>query len=494
MIVIQNVSYQYNDKTILNDISFSLHKHEIIGLIGNNGAGKTTLLQVIAGQIPPTRGSVINSSEIVGYLPQTTDFGDHSILSYLQDVQTKARHTSSINKSLKEVGLDNIDPSQPAYLLSGGQKTKLGLASLLLSKPDILLLDEPTNNLDNSGLKWLSDFIQEFPGTVLIVSHDRAFLDEVTTRIIELHDGKLSIYGGNYSFYAATKEVERLAYQEKYEKNQAEIMRLQRRINVQKERAARIARSNKPQRDNDKAAAHFFAEKASRKINQNAKALESRLGQLERVESPRNRKSYAKNFGGENHAQRIILAANKLSKSYDNQLVLTDVSLTVTGSEHVWVSGPNGSGKSTLLGILAERLSASSGTVRRGNNLTIGYFSQDLSQVNLDNSGLNELLDTGALPEECYHRAKSLGITPHELGRPINTLSRGQIVKLAFAKLLLEDHDLLILDEPTNHLEIATREEIEEALMEYRGAILVASHDRYFLDRIGVDREVSLAH
>jgi macrolide transport system ATP-binding/permease protein len=491
MLSLQNVSKTYGDKLILDTIDLTIAGNEVVSLIGDNGSGKTTLMRILVGDLKPDSGSMQRDNLHIGYLPQEPNFGDATIHDYLESKLPEENQAYRINQSLEQVGLSSIDQLLPATDLSGGQKTKLGLAALLLTNPGVLLLDEPTNNLDIEGLDWLKWFIASFKGSVLIISHDRAFLDEVVDRIIELKDGKLKNYGGNYSFYAAVKLAEKQAELARYEQNQEEIKRLEKAIADRKERAQQIAKDTKLRRDNDRYAVHFFAQRASKKINRNANALESRLDQFERIDSPHERKVYPKQFLGETHEHKLVIAGQHIIKSFDNKTVLADISLEIVGSEHVWLAGPNGSGKSTLLSILAKESEPDMGEVKWGAGVRVGYFSQDLSGINLQDTGLAALLKTEAKQEDCFKQAKSLGLRPQELQKPIRELSRGQIVKLAFAKLLLEQNHLLILDEPTNHLEIATREEIETALTEYRGAILVASHDRYFLESIGIDREIT---
>lgn len=492
MLSLHNVSKTYGDNLILDAIDLSIGGNEVIGLIGDNGSGKTTLMRILVGNLEPDNGSMQRDNLNIGYLPQEPDFGDATIHDYLASKSPEENQEYRINQSLDQVGLNGVNKLQLAASLSGGQKTKLGLAALLQINPDVLLLDEPTNNLDLEGLGWLKWFIVTFKGSVLIISHDRAFLDDTVDRIIELKDGKLKNYGGNYSFYAAAKLAEKQAELARYEQNQEEIKRLEKAIIDRKERAKQTAKDTKLRRDNDRIAAHFFAQRASKKINRTAKALESRLSQLERVDSPHERKVYPKHFLGETHKHRLIIASQHISKSYNGKTALRDISLEVVGSEHVWLAGPNGSGKSTLLNILAKKSEPDKGEVKWGAGVRVGYFSQDLSGINLKDTGLAELSRTEAKLEDCYKQAKSLGLRPQELQKPMSELSRGLIVKLAFTKLLLEQNHILILDEPTNHLEITTREEIEASLNEYRGAIFVASHDRYFLESIGIDREITL--
>ncbi|MBI2797730.1 ABC-F family ATP-binding cassette domain-containing protein [Candidatus Saccharibacteria bacterium] len=493
MIILKDVTKTYKDKAVLDEAELSVNPQEIIGLVGKNGAGKTTLMRIILGEIKPDSGTVQTSDEIVGYLPQHSDFGEQTVQEFLQS-KLPAEHLGwKIDKNLDLVGLKGIDVQKNANSLSGGQKTRLGLAALLLAEPEptVLLLDEPTNNLDAEGLKWLRSFIKQFRGSVLLTSHDRGFLDESVNRIVELDNGKAKNYGGNYSFYREQKQLEYQSQLDKCEKSQLEQKKLKRTIVAQKEKARHV-QSNFKQKDNDKFAKAFFKNRVTVKLDKQASALESRLEQLDDVERPMQRKSYKVELEGSVPSSKMILKVESLSKSFDGHIVLSDLSFEVYGGERVWVSGVNGSGKSTLLKIAAGIESPDSGSVQLGNNLEFGYFSQEATGLNLSETGIADLLSTGAKPQVCFEQAKSLHITEQDLKKPLSELSRGQIAKVAFAKLLLGQNQLLILDEPTNHLEIETREEIEAALSEYKGAIVVASHDKYFLDAIGVTKELSV--
>lgn len=492
MLDVQNVSKSFNQNSILDDVSFSIQKKEVVALIGKNGSGKTTLLEILTERIAPDNGHIIRHGTKIGYLPQQIVEDDKTLRDYLSHQLGRELFEYEVDIALGKTNLSSIDLKRPINTLSGGQKTRLGIAALLIDQPDLLILDEPTNNLDSDGLAWLKEFILDFKGSIILTSHDRFFLDEVVKRTLELKDGKIKEYSGNYSAYKAQKEAEELAYLKRYEANQDEIRRLENRIKERRSRALRVANSPKQARDSDKMAADFFAEKATRKADSQAKALTSRLRQLDELESPRKDKRYPVTFQGDvASSHKLILRAENITKTYDKNPVLVNISLEINGNEHVLISGPNGSGKSTLLNIIAGKIDADTGSIKLGTNVKLGYFTQEVTQLNLTNSGFDELLKTGASQEQCYKQAKNLGITPILLNSPLNQLSRGQIAKIEVAKLLLQENDILILDEPTNHLDIQTREEIESALLEYKGALLIASHDQYFIETVRVDKEIS---
>ncbi|MDO8570031.1 MAG: ABC-F type ribosomal protection protein [Candidatus Daviesbacteria bacterium] len=490
MITVTGTSKSFGDKQLLDDINFSLD-NEVVGLIGNNGSGKTTILKILSGELLSDKGNIQKGDEVIHYLPQYPDFKELTVRDFLTSKLVNPSDNYKIEIALQSLGLSKIDKNQPANSLSGGQKTKLHLASLLLTNSTTLLLDEPTNNLDMHGLIWLEKFIKDFKGNILLVSHDRALLDNTVDRIIELKDGKIKKYGGNYSFYREQKLAEEKSQLEKYKENTEEVARLEKLISDKKERARRLSKDTKPTRDNDKFAANFFSQR-SIKIDRQAKAVESRLGHLEKLEKPKERISFPFGFEGQVHSDKFILGCKNISKNYNDKVVLQDISFSISGNQHIWLSGTNGSGKTTLLNILAKKLQPDKGNIEIGNNVKIGYFSQETSQLDINKTGIEELILTGTSETDCFKYAMNLHLNPSDLRKPISQLSRGQIAKLEFIKLLIGKNHILILDEPTNHLEVETREEIEEALKNYQGAILVISHDRYFLEEIGISKSYEL--
>ena len=252
-----------------------------------------------------------------------------------------------------------------------------------------------------------------------------------------------------------------------------------------------MSKDTKRTRDNDKYAPYFFSQR-SIKIDRQAKAVESRLGHLDELEKPKESISFPFGFEGQVHSDKFILGARGILKSYNGKAVLNKVSFIISGNQHVWLSGANGSGKTTLLNILAGKLEPDEGDVELGNGVKVGYFSQEASQLDIEKTGIEELRLTGTLETDCFKYAMNLHLDPEDLRKQISQLSRGQIAKLEFIKLLIEKNHILILDEPTNHLEVETREEIEEALKDYQGAILVVSHDRYFLEELGLSKGYEL--
>jgi ATPase subunit of ABC transporter with duplicated ATPase domains len=486
MAFLRHTYKSFPNKTVLEDVNLAINAHEVIALIGENGAGKTTLLQILRGELKPDAGNVQVSS-VVGYVPQEAVLG-----STIKESFSAMTLSWQIDNVLDRVGLGSKELSTPVSTLSGGQKTRLAFAAVLAQDPEptLLLLDEPTNNLDADGLVWLEEFIRSFNGAVLLVSHDRQFVNNTATKIAELHNTKLKQYGGDYDFYREQKELEQAAAVARYQQNIEERNHLTKAIRDQRDKGKHTHEHIK-RSDNDKYQRDFFRNRVTNKFGQQARALEKRLDQLEDVERPELAKGYAIVLGGEVDSSKLVLQLNEICKSFP-EIVLNKVDLEIRGGERIHVEGSNGCGKTTLLKIAAGRSIADSGQVTHGNGISVGYFSQDVDGLDHRTTGLNNLLQTEAQMTNIFREARSLGLTDTDLKKPVSELSRGQQAKLGFAKLLLNSHHLLILDEPTNHLDIPTREQIESALQQYRGTILFASHDKYFAQKLSPTKTLEL--
>ncbi|RTK94773.1 ABC-F family ATP-binding cassette domain-containing protein [Candidatus Saccharibacteria bacterium] len=486
MAFLRHIYKSYRGQTVLEDINLAINHGEVVALIGENGAGKTTLLEILRGELKPDAGSV-QVSETVGYVPQEAVLGKTIAESF-----SATTESWKIDYALERVGMGSKKRSTFVSTLSGGQKTRLAFAVVLAQDPEpsLLLLDEPTNNLDTAGLEWLADFVRTFDGAVLLVSHDREFVNKTATKIAELHKTKLTLYGGNYDFYRTQKELEEAAAVARYQQHIEERNHLTKAITAQRENS-KHAHEHFKSSDNDKMQNHYFKNRVTVKYGKQARMLEKRLDQLEEVERPESSKDYRIVLGGEVVRNKLVLRLEDICKGFPD-LVLDKVNLEIRGGERIHVQGQNGSGKTTLLTIAARKTQPDSGGVAYGNGISAGYFSQNVDGLDHAVTGLSNLVATEATMTDIFREARSLGLTDTDLKKPVSELSRGQQAKLGFAKLLLASHHLLILDEPTNHLDIPTREQIESALQKYKGAVLFASHDKYFAIKLKPTKELQL--
>ncbi len=483
---LRHIYKSFSGRNVLEDVSLAINHGEVVALIGENGAGKTTLLMILRGELKPDTGDV-QSTGAIGYVPQEAELGKTIGQSF-----SATTESWQIDYALERVGLSAKGLKTPVDKLSGGQKTRLAFAVVLAQDPEpsLLLLDEPTNNLDAAGLIWLADFVRSFDGAVLLVSHDREFVNSTATKIAELRNCKLTQYGGDYDFYREQKELEEAAAVARYQQNIEERNKLTNAIREQQEKGKHTHEHIK-RSDGDKYQRDFFRNRVTNKFGQQARALEKRLDQLEDVQRPEFAKDYHIVLGGEVDSSKLVLLLDGISKGFPEP-VLTDVDLEIRGGERIHAQGLNGSGKTTLLTIAAVRAQADSGEVTYGTGISVGYFSQDVDGLDHETTGLENLVKTEAQMTNIFREARSLGLTDTDLKKPVSELSRGQQAKLGFAKLLLASHHLLILDEPTNHLDIPTKEQIEGALLQYKGAILFASHDKYFANKLKPTKELKL--
>ncbi|MBE6717390.1 MAG: ABC-F family ATP-binding cassette domain-containing protein [Ruminococcaceae bacterium] len=502
----QNLCISFAQRDILINATFDIAKGDKIGLIGSNGCGKTTLLKAISGVLEPSDGKVIKASATsIGFVEQHACQG--SELSVYDELLTVFSRLCEIEKELEEVNrkIDMTDGKVSQYIelqaalteeyqnkggltyknrahsclmglgftaeeeklpvasLSGGQRTKLSLGKLLLSEPDLMLLDEPTNHLDIKSVEWLEDFIGKFTGTLIIVSHDRYFLDKTTSRTLEITGRKLCQGKGGYSVYMKTKELRLETEKREYEKAQIEIKRIEKMIEQQKQ---------------------FNQER-------NYITIASKEKQIERIkasmpELPPCEKTVKLRFSECVRAGDEVLIADNLTKSYDGKTLFSGVGMKIFRGEKVFILGPNGCGKTTLLGLIMNKIPKDDGLSRFGHNVNVGYFEQTQKALMSEKTVLQELYDrfpTKTVPELRGYLG-AFNFRNDDIEKLMKDLSGGERARVALLILILKKPNFLILDEPTNHLDFASREVLEEALSEYDGTVLCVSHDRYFVNRI----------
>ncbi|WP_217994087.1 ABC-F family ATP-binding cassette domain-containing protein [Bacillus cereus] len=498
----------YGAETILANIKLEVQTKDRIALVGRNGAGKSTLLKIIAGELSHDGGEIIKPKDVsIGYLAQNTGLETSltiwdemlTVFTHLQQMETKLRRLEQemgkeenfSNEATYERLLADYDQLQLDYkdqggyqyeadirsilsglgfpvethqttisTLSGGQKTRLALGKLLLTKPDLLILDEPTNHLDIETLTWLEQYLQGYPGAILIVSHDRYFLDKLVTQVYEISNKESRRFVGNYSKYLDLKSALYEQDMKRYEKQQDEIAKLE--DFVQKN----IARASTTKR---------------------AQSRRKQLDRMELLTRPLgDSKSASFHFDIEKQSGNDVLQVKDATIGYDEDPIIEHVTMRLTRGDSVALVGPNGIGKSTLLKSLVNKLPLLNGNVSFGSNVSVGYYDQEQANLTSSKRVLNELWDEYPLQPEKEIRT-ILGnflFTGDDVLKPVSSLSGGQKARLALAKLMMQKSNLLILDEPTNHLDLNSKEILENALIDYPGTLLFVSHDRYFINRV----------
>lgn len=499
-----NITKTFGTDTILSDCSFHIEEREKAAIVGPNGAGKSTLLKIIMGRLPADDGTVtISKDKTLGYLAQHQNLSsDGTIydellsvkkdiialeekireteqqmknatgeqLDTLLDLYTKMNHQfelengyayqSEIVGVLKGLGFTEDDFSLPVSTLSGGQKTRVALGKLLLSRPDIILLDEPTNHLDMESIRWLENYLLGYNGSVIIVAHDRYFLDRIVTKIIEIENTHVTVFSGNYTAYADKKKILRNMQLKEYLNQQREIKHQQEVITKLKQ---------------------FNREKSIKR----AESREKMLDKLEVVDKPAeiNDKMNIE-LNPSVISGNDVLSVSHLSKAFDDNTLFTDISFDIKRGERVALIGNNGTGKTTILKIINDILPADSGEIKLGSKVTIGYYDQEHHVLDPDKTLFDELQD--AYPDlnntQIRNTLAAFLFTNDDVFKYIRDLSGGERGRVSLAKLMLSNANFLILDEPTNHLDMVSKEILENALNSYTGTVLYVSHDRYFIN------------
>ena len=501
----QNISKAFVENQVLKNVSFHIEDHEKAAIVGINGAGKTTLLRIIVGEMTPDDGQVVLAKDkTLGYLAQNSTVDtSHTIYEELLSVKadllrleekirecendmkhadgdaledlmkqyTSLTHAfetgggylyrSELVGVLKGLGFTEDEFSKPVATLSGGQKTRVALGRLLLQNPDLIILDEPTNHLDMTSIAWLETYLLNYKGAVLIVSHDRYFLDRIAGKVIEIDQSKATTFMGNYSDYAVKKEQLRVAAWNAY-------MNQQREIKHQEEVIEKLKSFNR--------------EKSIKR----AESREKMLDKIEVIEKPSEVRTDMKlTLTPRILSGNDVLTVEHLAKSFDSHKLFTDVNFEIKRGEHVAIIGDNGSGKTTLLKILNGLVPADQGTFRLGSNVEIGYYDQEHHVLHSEKTLFEEISDDYPYLNNTQIRnvLAAFLFTGEDVFKRISDLSGGECGRVSLAKLVLSNANFLILDEPTNHLDIMSKEILEDALNGYEGTILYVSHDRYFINR-----------
>lgn len=474
----ERLSLHYGGREVLNNISFEINRAERIGIVGVNGAGKSTLLKLIAGIIEPDSGSVrTEHAEKIGYLEQ--DNGKIAG-SYSADI------TAEMQMYLGLLGFDEARLSSSGTL-SGGERTKYALAQLFASSPTLLLLDEPTNNLDYYGTEMLIQLLREESASVLIVSHDRYFLDETVTKIFELEDGALHFYDGSYTEYRQQKRRNFDEQMSRYLADKKEQERISEAIGRLSDWSEKAHRDSTKPIDNVKFGVKEKRRAKAKKMDSQVKSQKKRLEKLQR-EGESRPKEEAEVYFRINSAPtkgRRILTAENIEKSFGDKMLFSQTDLYLCRGEHAALFGENGSGKTTFIKMLLGQEAVDSGTLWMSSSAEPYVLEQDFAEFRSELTALRWLQERiGALSAADRTMLDNLGLTAELLAEKVNVLSFGERMKLKLAEPILQNRDFLILDEPTTHLDLNSREMLEQTLSEYTGTLLVVSHDIYFLSRL----------
>lgn len=505
---VQNLTLSFGENTLFSDVSFDIKEHEKVGLIGCNGTGKTSLFKIITGEYTSDSGNCfISKNAKLGYMEQYTCSENHTVygelISVFDDLIKIEKQLEQISADLMEgkgdsksliekqdelteiftrdggltyksmtrsallgLGFGAEDFDLPTSKLSGGQRSKLILAKLLLSKADFLLLDEPTNHLDIKAVEWLEDFLKNFSGACLIVSHDRYFLDKITTKTIEIENKKCRCYTGNYSEFLIKKSAEQKAVEEKYENDMKEISRLEGIIAQQRQ---------------------WNREKNIKTAESKEKVIERIKAQLVVPDSKVERIRFS--FSPKCVSGEDVLTVTDLKKSFGNKEIFANASFNVYKGNRVFLLGDNGCGKTTLLKILTKDLSSDGGSFKFGSNVMTGYFDQVQEHLDLTKTVLEEVWSTFPAMSETSVRSSlaTFLFKGDDVYKVLCDCSGGERARVALLKLMLGGYNFLLLDEPTNHLDAFSREELENTLLNYSGTMLIVSHDRYFINKLATE-------
>ncbi|MBV9577037.1 MAG: ABC-F family ATP-binding cassette domain-containing protein [Chloroflexi bacterium] len=484
MLHVQNLRKAYGATTVLEDITFVLNDGERVGLIGPNGTGKSTLLRCLVGLEQPDGGRVLRTPAQlrVGYLPQAFADDDHRSLTEALDAHTAPEGRLRPAPILAGLGLQAVDPHTPVNLLSGGQKTRLGLATLLLDEPDLLLLDEPTNHLDVEALEWLEGFVSHFRGGVLIVSHDRVFLDATVDRVLYLdpETRTLRSYTGSYRDFADARAHERELQQQTWKQQQDYVHQVRADIGRLKSEARSIEVSTTARQPG----LRKFARRKAALAKSRERKLERYLASDERVERPMQRWPINLRFGEPPSGSQVMLRCQDVAFGYPGTdgYLFEHVSFEVRYGQRLAVVGPNGSGKTTLLRLLEGELQPGGGRILLGPSAHLGVMSQEQETLDPRLSVLETVLRERAMSEQDARSFLPFFLFYGDsVFKPVGACSLGERSRLQLACLVLRGCNLLLLDEPINHLDVESREHFEAALEAFEGSIVVVAHDRAFL-------------
>ncbi|MGN7476426.1 ribosomal protection-like ABC-F family protein [Solibacillus silvestris] len=501
----ENITKSMGGNLIFKDLSFEVNNGERMAIVGRNGCGKTTLFKLLAGVEHPDQGRVIKAKgQKIGYLHQIPAYTNSTVFDVLSEAfaelhEVKARmmgleqrmRTDMSEKILHQYGeiqeryianggyeieakiasiANGLNIAelleQPFEALSGGEKTKVMLAQILLEQPDILLLDEPTNHLDLAAIEWLEDYLLYFKGAVVVISHDRMFLNRIVQHVAEIEDGEIWMNKGNYDQYLQNKEAKIAQQFAVYQEQQKKIQKIKEAIRRLRQWANEASPPNPD-------------------LFRKAKAMEKMLERMELVKRPKNERQMKLQLTAENRTGKEVFTLHNISHGFGDNFLFIDVRLSVYFQDRLAIIGNNGTGKSTLVKILLGQMQPVDGEMKQGSNLKIGYLAQQFDQFDGKRRLIDVFREQVSLTEyDARHMLAQFLFYGHDVFKKVEQLSGGEKMRLRLAQLMVQKCNVLVLDEPTNHLDIESREALEEALENFQGTILAISHDRYFLQRL----------
>ncbi|MEY2195559.1 ribosomal protection-like ABC-F family protein [Neobacillus sp. BF23-41] len=476
-------------RKVFENIQFDIKNGERIGLVGYNGTGKTTLANILFGKITPDKGIIEKSSELtIGYLSQLIDY---EISDFHQSLSGST--TKELFQHASELGLQKVYDWEDDRLnhLSGGEKLKLALSTVWASKPDFLILDEPTNHLDFNGIEWLVTELEKFQGPVLIISHDRHFLDKTVHRIFEIEHGKLHFYNGNYSDYRVEKQHRAENQRHQYSAQQRQIEMVESQMEQLKSWSEKAHRdstkkgSGPSKRQNGIKEYHRAkAKKTDNQVKSKMKRLQNELAK-NKIDKPLDEVQVRFQFDTQGKRGKRIVEAKRLNKSYEDRILFHSSNFYINHGERIGLLGENGCGKTTLIKMILDQETYTDGNLWKSDSINVAYLSQDVDDLPDDNSVMEAL---GFTDREDVLKARTLlanlGLKDEFFTKPIRTLSLGERTRVKLVDILMKEYDVLILDEPTNHLDLPSREQLEKTLAEFKGTIITVSHDYYFLNKL----------
>lgn len=501
----ENITKTLGGNTIFTNLSFEVNTGERVAIVGRNGCGKTTLFKVLAGIESLDEGRIVKAKgQTIGYLHQIPNFKEIKVFDVLSQAFTKLHEMKERLSALEQkMAIDLSDKVLAQYgevleqyqvaggyeieakiasianglkltslleqsfdALSGGEKTKVMLAQILLKQPDILLLDEPTNHLDLAAIEWLEDYLHYFKGTVIVISHDRTFLNRIVQKVVEIEDGEIWVSKGNYDQYIQNKEAKIAQQFAQYQEQQKKIQKIKEAIRRLRQWANEASPPNPD-------------------LYRKAKAMEKMLARIELVKKPKTERQMNLQLTSEERSGKEVFSLRNVSHGFEHDFLFMDVNLPVLYKDRLAIVGNNGTGKSTLLKILLGELQPLDGEVQQGSNLKIGYLAQQFNQFNGKERLIDAFRHEVSLTEyDARHLLAQFLFYGHDVFKKVEQLSGGEKMRLRLAQLMVQRCNVLVLDEPTNHLDIEAREALEEALEKFDGTILAISHDRYFLQKL----------